>query len=101
MVENNVKVTTLDLSPENGIGPTERRFSKVNNKVCKLKMKIFSCDGVAKEIEYISESDINPVKSIELDEKSFSSDKEQKSYSVAALRERLREAKFSSRQKFR
>ena len=102
MVENNVKVTTLDLSPENGIGPTERRFSKVNNKVCKLKMKIFSCDGVAKEVEYKSESDINPVKSIELEEKSFSnSGEEQKSYSVASLRERLREAKFSARQKFR
>lgn len=104
MVENNVKVTTLDLSPENGIGPTEKRFSKVNNKVCKLKMKIFSCDGIAKEVEYSSENDINPVKSIDLNEKSFSNEgnlPKQKDYSVAALRERLREAKFSSRQKFR
>lgn len=117
MVNNEIKVSSLDLSPENGIAPTEKRFSKVNNKVCKLKMKIFSCDGVAKEIEYKSESDISPVTSVDLrEEKMFNksddnmtteyvsaheSDDSQKSYSVATVRERLREAKFSSRQKFR
>lgn len=118
MVNSEIKVSNLDLSPENGIAPTEKRFSKVNNKVCKLKMKIFSCDGVAKEIEYKSESDISPVTSVDLkDEKMFNksddnmtteyvsssseSDDSQKSYSVATVRERLREAKFSSRQKFR
>ena len=100
MIKSEVRASNLDLSPENGVEPSERRFSRINNKVCKLKMKVFSCDGVVKEIDYKSESDINPVTSIELDEKSFS-DKSQKQYSVAALRERLREAKFSSRQKFR
>lgn len=116
MVNSEIKVSNLDLSPENGIAPTEKRFSKVNNKVCKLKMKIFSCDGVAKEVTYESEGSISPVTSIDLDEKSFNEHKEmttefvtsessdsnnQKSYSVASLRDRMREAKFSSRQKFR
>lgn len=103
MINNEIKVSNLDLSPENGISPTERRFSKVNNKVCKLKMKVFSCDGVAKEIEYKSESDLSPVTSIELDEKNFSNSesREQKEFSVATIKERLREAKFSPRQKFR
>lgn len=103
MINNEVKVTNMDLSPENGIGPTEKRFSKVNGKVCKLKMKIFSTDGTAKEVQYSDENSINPVRSIELDERSFNEIKatEQKSYSVAALKERLREAKFSPRQKFR
>ena len=98
-----MRVSNLDLSPENGISPTERRFSKVNNKVCKLKMKVFSCDGVAKEIEYKSESDLSPVTSIELDEKNFSNleSSEQKEFSVSTIKERLREAKFSPRQKFR
>lgn len=116
MVNNEIKVSNLDLSPENGIAPTEKRFSKVNNKVCKLKMKVFSCDGVAKEIEYSSQEDLSPVTSVDLgEEKMFNlsdkvtteyvsaheSDDSQKSYSVATVRERLREAKFSSRQKFR
>lgn len=104
MINNEVKVTDMDLSPENGIGPTEKRFSKVNGKVCKLKMKIFSTDGTAKEVQYSDETEINPVTSIELTEKSFNDSveiTEQKLYSVTALRERLREAKFSPRQKFR
>lgn len=103
MINNGVRVSNLDLSSE--IAPTERRFSKVNDKVCKLKMKIFSCDGVAKEVEYKSESDLSPVTSVELDERNFNdstdTNTEQKNYSVATVRERLREAKFSPRQKFR
>lgn len=97
------KVVDMDLSPENGVSPTEKRFSKVNNKVCKLKMKIFSCDGMAREVEYKSESDLSPVTSIELDERSFSDleSSEQKEFSVSTIKERLREAKFSPRQKFR
>lgn len=98
-----VKVSNLDLSPENGISPTERRFSKINNKLCKLKMKVFSNDGEVRVLNFDSEADLAPVQSIELDEKLFtkSSDTSQKTYSVATLRERLRESKFSSRQKFR
>ena len=38
MVNSEIKVSNLDLSPENGIAPTEKRFSKVNNKVCKLQL---------------------------------------------------------------
>lgn len=92
--------------------PVEKRFSKVNGRVCQLKMKIFSSEGTVTEVVG-SESDLAPVKSIELDEKSFnsndniesktvtSSEPEPKTYSVATVRERLREAKFSPRQKFR
>lgn len=105
MINSEVKVTNMDLSPENGVAPTEKRFSKINGKVCKLKMKVFSTDGTAKEVQFSSEADLNPVQSIELDERSFNETKSEeiseKKYSVTALRERLREAKFSPRQKFR
>lgn len=106
MIENKVKVTNMDLSAENGIGPTEKRFSKVNGKVCKLKMKVFSTDGSAQEVQFSSESELNPVQSIELDERSFNdvnseTKTEEKKFSVATVRERLRLAKMSVRMRFR
>lgn len=97
MINSKVKASIMDLSPENGVAPTERRFSKVNNKVCSLKMKIFSCDGVAKEVSYDSEKDLAPVISIELPEDNST----QKEFSVSSVKERLRLAKFSPRQRFR
>ena len=74
---DSVRVSTLDLTPENGISPDEKRFSKVNNRLCKLKVKVFSTDGVAKEIECSNPSDLAPVTSIDLgDEKMFNNKEE-------------------------
>lgn len=120
-----IKVSNLDLTPENGIGPEEKRFSKINSKVCKLKAKVFSTDGVAKEIEYSDLSEVNPVTTIDLgEEKLFNDDKEvqteivseksepqkefsndskseEKKFSVSSLRERLMLSRLSPRMKFR
>lgn len=111
MINSEVRVTNLDLSPENGVGPTERRFSKINGKVCKLKMKVFSTDGTAQEIQFSSEAEMNPVHSVTLDEKAFNETEtstenvevktEEKKFSVATVRERLRLAKMSIRMRFR
>ena len=112
---SDIRVSNLDLTPENGISPEEKRFSKVNGKVCKLKMKVFSSDGVAKEVEYSNEKDINPVTSIDLgEEKLFNDNKEvqteiaqasengtQKKFSIASIRERLTLSRMSPRMKFR
>lgn len=95
-----VRVSNLDLTTENGVSPTEKRFSKINGKTCKLKMKIFSNDGKVRQVEYSSASDINPVTSIELNEKSFGNT-DDKRFSVATVKERLRMSKFSPRQRFR
>lgn len=100
-----VKVSNMDLTPENGISPEEKRFSKVNGKMCRLKMKVFSNDGKVNEVEYSSEEEISPVISVDLeDQKMFNeinNSPEQKSYSVASVKERLRMAKFSPRARFK
>lgn len=102
-----IKVSNLDLTPENGISPEEKRFSKINGQLCKLKMKVFSSTGEIHEVEYSSESDISPVTSIEMNsgmkEKVFNESEEvkEKSYSAGMVRERVRLSKFSPRQRFR
>lgn len=100
-----IKVTEVNLSQENGIEPTEKRFSKVNGQVCKLKMKIFSSCGEVREIEYSSANDIAPVTSVTLDDSVSTAvptnEPTERTYSVASIKERLRESKFSPRQKFR
>jgi hypothetical protein len=107
MREDKVFVSNLDLTPENGISPEEKRFSKINGQLCKLKMKVFSSTGEIHEVEFSSENDINPVTSIELGdnmkEKVFneSENESQKSYSAGTIRERVRMSKFSPRQRFR
>lgn len=107
MKENKVYVSNLDLTPENGISPEEKRFSKINGQLCKLKMKVFSSTGEIHEVEYSSENDINPVTSIEINsgmkEKIFNDkkDESQKLYSASTIRERVRMAKFSPRMRMR
>lgn len=114
MNDQTIRVSNMELTPENGISPEEKRFSKVSGKLCKLKMKVFSNDGVVKEIEYSDKSQINPVTSVDLgEEKLFNDNKEvqtevitsksagEKNFSVSTIRERLRESKFSPRMKFR
>lgn len=107
MRDNKILVSNLDLTPENGISPEEKRFSKVNGKLCKLKMKVFSSTGEISEVEFSSEKDISPVTTIELNEsmkeKSFNDTKEspQKQFSAATIRERVRMAKFSPRMRMR
>lgn len=107
MNSNRMLVSNLDLTPENGISPEEKRFSKINGQLCKLKMKVFSSTGEIHEVEYSSENEINPVTSIEMGEnmkeKVFneSEKNDQKSFSVGNLRERIRMSKFSPRQRFR
>lgn len=111
VINSDMKVTNLALSPENGVSPEEKRFSKVNGKVCQLKVKVFSLDGTAQEMKLNSVNDLAPVQSVVLDEKAFNeietSTKEQevkteeKKFSVATVRERLRLAKMSVRMRFR
>lgn len=74
----------------------EKRFSKINGKVCKLKVKVFSSDSIVQLAD-----DPNPVKSYDLGETKTFSESSQKSYSTTSVKERLRYAKFSPRQQFK
>lgn len=112
MRDDIIRVSNLELSPENGISPEEKRFSKIDGKICKLKMKVFSTTGEVRELEYSSENDLNPVTSIDLGvEKTFNekimvegndgADKSQKSYSVSEIRERVKFSRLSPRMRMR
>lgn len=82
-------------------GPVEKKFSNIDGKVCKLKMKVFSSDGVATVLDNVEPEVI----SIELPEQKIMGDStvedNQKEFSAATIRERVRMAKFSVRQRFR
>lgn len=88
----------------NNTQPVEKRFSKVNGKVCQLKVKVFSAGS---EARLLSEVDENPVKVFSVEgegsTKLFTDKKveAQKNYSISTIKERLRYSKFSIRQLFR
>lgn len=63
------------------------KSSKIDGKFTKLKAKVFSADGMVEEVlESVSKMPKEPV---------------QKDFSVIALRDRIRESKYSTRQRFR
>lgn len=92
MMNDRINVRELKASSDNGVDPEEKMFSKIDGKICKLKIKVFSTTNEVREIELKSEADLSPVISSELSEKSFS---------VATIKERVRMSKFSVRQRFR
>lgn len=81
--------------------PVEKKFSKIGGKLCQLKMKVFSEEGV----NVIDEDPSPKVTEIILDDQKVFSDtksnEEQKTFSAATIKERVRLAKFSVRQRFR
>lgn len=78
--------------------PTEKRFSKINGKVCRLSTKVFSSDN---QVKILPEDEIPQVKEYSTGETKIFSDSKEKTYSVTTIRERLRYAKYSMRQRFR
>lgn len=92
MMNDRINVRELKANSDNGVDPEEKMFSKIDGKICKLKIKVFSTTNEVREIELKSEADLSPVISSELSEKSFS---------VATIKERVRMSKFSVRQRFR
>jgi hypothetical protein len=91
---NEMKVKTIqDFNTDN---PEVKLFSKIDGKLCKLKLKVFSSESTA--VEYKTESELAPVISIDVNE---NNSPEQKEFSAATIRERVRMAKFSVRQRFR
>ena len=82
--------------------PVEKRFSKIGGKLCQLKVKVFSSEGVT----VVDENPIPKVQefSVVSDDTKISetvNTPEQKAFSAATIRERVRLAKFSIRQRFR
>lgn len=80
----------------------EKRFSKIGGKLCQLKVKVFSSEGVT----VVDENPIPKVQefSVVSDDTKISetvNTPEQKAFSAATIRERVRLAKFSIRQRFR
>lgn len=71
------------------LGITAPKSSKINGQFTSLKAKEFSCDGATTIFE----------ESVEVPEVSAS--EEQKNFTMAAVKDRLREAKFSPRVYFR
>lgn len=78
--------------------PTEKKFSKIEGKLCQLKTKVFSSEGVT----VIDDNDTPQVKSyVHKGDSSFVEVAESRNFSAATIRERVRLAKFSVRQRFR
>ena len=81
--------------------PVEKKFSKIDGKLCQLKTKVFSEEGV----NVVDEDPTPKVTEIVHEvQKVFSdtkSNEEQKTFSAVTIKERVRMAKLSQRQRFR
>lgn len=81
--------------------PVEKKFSKIDGKLCQLKTKVFSEEGV----NVVDEDPTTKVTEIVHEvQKVFSdtkSNEEQKTFSAVTIKERVRMAKLSQRQRFR
>lgn len=73
----------------NSLGISAPKSSKINGQFTNLKAKEFSCDGATTMFEEVAVST------------SSSQEGEQKNFTMAAVKDRLREAKFSPRVYFR
>lgn len=82
--------------------PVEKRFSKIGGKLCELKVKVFSSEGVT----VVDDNPIPQVQEFSVVDNATKTEviadtPEQKTFSAVTIKERVRMAKLSQRQRFR